>query len=244
MIILLALRALLFYIGYALTIVWFGITGVLFFSFLPYAIRSRYALLWNRLIIFWLRWTCGLKVKVDGAENLPTTPYVALSKHQSSWETFFLQRFLAPISTVLKKELLSLPFFGWGLRLTDPIAIDRGSPKQALKQMREQGKNQLAKNISVLVFPEGTRRQTGPEVKYARGGASLAVASGAPAVPIAHNSGEYWPSGRFIKYPGTITIKIGKPISSIENDSRQITEQAKAWIESEVEKMTRRTQPV
>lgn len=241
MIIVLALRALLFYIGFALTIIWFGTTGILFFSFLPYAIRSRYVLCWNRFIIFWLRCTCGLKVTVVGAENLPVTPYVALSKHQSSWETFFLQDFLAPVSIVLKRELLNLPFFGWGLRLTDPIAIDRGSPKQALKQTLEQGKNQIANNISVLIFPEGTRSKTGAEVKYARGGANIAVASGAPAVPIAHNGGEFWPSGGFLKYPGTITVKIGKPISSTENDSRQITEQAKEWIESEVEKMDKRS---
>ena len=240
MIILLALRALLFYIGFVLTLIWFSTTGIVFFSFLPYSIRSNYVLCWNRFVTFWLRCTCGLKVEVIGAENLPATPYVALSKHQSSWETYFLQSFLAPVSIVLKRELLNLPFFGWGLRLTDPIAIDRGSPKQALKQTLEKGKTRIANNISVLIFPEGTRNTAGAEVKYARGGANIAVASEVPAVPIAHNGGEFWPSGGFLKYPGTITVKIGKPISSVENDSRTITEQAKEWIEAEVEKMSKR----
>ncbi|ARN74031.1 lysophospholipid acyltransferase family protein [Oceanicoccus sagamiensis] len=240
MIILLALRALLFYLGFALTIIWFSTTGILLFSFLPYSIRSSYVLCWNRFVIFWLRCTCGLKVEVIGAENLPATPYVALAKHQSSWETYFLQQFLAPVSIVLKRELLNLPFFGWGLRLTDPIAIDRGSPKQALKQTLEKGKARVADNISVLIFPEGTRNKAGAEVKYARGGANIAVASGVPAVPIAHNGGEFWPSGGFLKYPGTITVKIGKPISSVDNDSREITEQARQWIEAEVEKMDKR----
>ncbi len=240
MMILLALRSLLFYIGFVLSLIWFSTTGILFFSFLPYNIRSSYVLCWNRFVIFWLKWTCGLKVAVEGAENLPTTPYVALSKHQSSWETYFLQTFLAPVSIVLKRELLNLPFFGWGLRLTDPIAIDRGSPKQALKQTLEQGKNQISNQVSVLIFPEGTRTRTGAEVKYARGGANIAVASEVPAVPIAHNGGEYWPSGGFIKYPGTITVKIGQPFSSVDNDSRVITEQAKVWIEAEVEKMDKR----
>ena len=240
MIILLALRALFFYLGFALTIIWFSTTGMLFFSFLPHAIRSNYVLCWNRFVVFWLRITCGLKVEVIGAENLPATPYVALAKHQSSWETYFLQQFLAPVSIVLKRELLNLPFFGWGLRLTDPIAIDRGSPKQALKQTLEKGKARIASNISVLIFPEGTRNKAGAEVKYARGGANIAVASEVPAVPIAHNGGEFWPSGGFLKYPGTITVKIGKPISSVEYDSREITEQAKVWIEAEVEKMEKR----
>ena len=241
MIILLAFRALLFYIGFALTIIWFGTTGILFFSFLPYPVRSSYVLCWNRFIIFWLHCTCGLKVKVIGTENLPATPYVALAKHQSSWETYFLQYFLAPVSIILKRELLNLPFFGWGLRLTDPIAIDRNNRKQALKQTLAQGKHQIANNISVLIFPEGTRHKAGAEIKYARGGANIALESGVPAVPIAHNGGEFWPFGSLLKYPGTITVKIGKPIASTDHNSREITEQAKTWIESEVEKMPKRS---
>ncbi len=241
MTILLALRTVLFYLGYWLSIIWFGTTGILFFSFLPYSIRGRYIVNWNRFVIFWLRITCGLKVNVIGADNIPPTPYVALAKHQSSWETFFLQSFLAPVSIVLKRELLNLPFFGWGLRLTDPIAIDRGNPKQALKQTQEKGQQRIADAISVLIFPEGTRTKAGQEAKYARGGANIAVASGVPALPIAHNGGEFWPSGGYIKYPGTITVKIGKPISSVDATSREITEQAKQWIEAEVENMDKRS---
>lgn len=237
MILLTASRSLLFYVGFALSLIWFSTTGILLFSFFPHRIRSNYALCWNRFIIFWLHVTCGLKVTVVGKENLPATPYVALAKHQSSWETYFLQYFLAPVSIVLKRELLKLPFFGWGLSLTDPIPIDRGSPKQALKQTLAQGKARIGQGISVLVFPEGTRTNAGKEAKYARGGANIAVVSQVPAVPIAHNGGEYWPSGGFLKFPGTITVKIGKPISSVEHGSREITEQAKVWIEAEVEKM-------
>lgn len=236
----LGFRAVLFYAGYLTSIIWFGTTGLVFFSFLPYPVRSRYILLWNRFIITWLKWTCGVKFVVIGSENLPPPPYVALAKHQSQWETFFLQYYLAPVTFVLKRELLNLPFFGWGLRLTDPIAIDRGNPKQALKQTLLQGKQHLQDNISVLFFPEGTRTTPGAETKYARGGANIAVASAVPVVPIALNAGEYWPSGRFIKYPGTITVAIGKAILSTEHTSREITEQAQIWIEAEVRKMPRR----
>ena len=238
----LSLRAILFYLGYWLSIVWFGTTGIIFFSFLPYSVRSNYILYWNRFSIFWLRCTCGLDVEVFGQENLPSGTYVALSKHQSQWETYFLQYYLAPIAIVLKKELLNLPFFGWGLRLTDPIAIDRGSPKQALKHIQIQGKRHLEQGVSVLIFPEGTRIKPGADSKYARGGANIAVAAGVPVVPIALNAGEYWPAGRFIKFPGKVTVHIGKPISSKDSSSRKITDPAEDWIEKEVAKMSKRDQ--
>jgi 1-acyl-sn-glycerol-3-phosphate acyltransferase len=220
-----------------LSIVFFSSTGILFFSFLPYRIRSNYILLWNRFSVLWGTWTCGVRFEVIGLENLPDTAYVALSKHQSQWETFFLQYYLAPVCIVLKRELLNIPFFGWGLRLTDPIAINRDNPKQALKQTLEKGQHRLETNRSVLIFPEGTRTRPGKEAKYARGGANMAVAAGVPVVPIALNAGEFWPAGRFLKFPGTITVKIGKPIFSTELTSREITEQAKEWIETEVAKM-------
>ena len=237
----LACRTAIFYLGFLLALIFFSTTGIILFSFSAYPIRSRYILLWNRFTIIWGARICGVNYEVIGLENLPKTPYVALSKHQSPWETYFLQYFLSPISIVLKRELLSLPFFGWGLRLTDPIAIDRGNPKQALKQTLEQGKQRLDNNISVLIFPEGTRIKPGQQGKFARGGANIAVAAGVPVVPIALNAGEFWPSDSYLKFPGKITVKIGKPISSSEFNSREITEQAKAWIDSEVAQMATRS---
>lgn len=237
---LLGIRAVIFYLGYGASICWFGTTGILFFAFLPYRIRATYILTWNRFIIFWLKWTCGLGVELIGGENLPKGPYVALSKHSSQWETYYLQYRLAPVSIVLKRELLRLPFFGWGLRLAKPIAIDRSNPKQALKQTMEQGRAILADNISLLIFPEGTRKHLGEDTKYARGGANVAVAAAVPVVPIAHNAREFWPADTFIKYPGKITVKIGKPIASDVHNSREITDMAKQWIETEIASMEKR----
>ncbi len=194
-------------------------------------------LLWNRFIVYWVKLIFKVKFEVVGKENLPNGPYVALSKHQSQWETYFLQYYLAPVCIVLKRELLKIPFFGWGLKLMDPIAIDRGSPKQALRQTLELGKAKLEDNISVLIFPEGSRMKPGTSGKYARGGANIAMAAGVPVVPIALNAGEFWPAGRYEKFPGTITVSIGKPISSTEFTSLEITEQAKEWIENEVATM-------
>jgi len=234
----LALRALLFYVGYALLVIFFSVTGVVFLSFAPYRLRSNYIFLWNRCTVIWAKITCGLKFEVIGEENLPQDrAYVALAKHQSQWETFFLQYFLAPAKIVLKKELLSIPVFGWGLKLTDPIAIDRSSPKKALKQMQQQGTESIKNNISVLIFPEGTRTPTGQVGKYARGGANIAIGSGAPVVPIAVNAGLFWPADKFLKYPGTITVVIGKPIESADMNSRELTEQTQQWIENEMLKL-------
>ncbi len=238
--VLLELRTSVFYLGLWLSTFWFGTTGIIFFSFLPYQIRSGYIQLWNRFIVFWGKLICGVRFQVIGAENIPDTPYVALAKHQSQWETIFLHYYLSPVSIVMKRELLRLPFFGWGLRLTKPIAIDRSNPKQALKQIQKKGKTRLAEHISVLIFPEGTRTKPGNKGKYARGGANIAVAGNVPVLPVAHNAGEFWPGDQRLKYPGTITIKFGEPISPSKFSSREITEHVATWIEDEVSKMDKR----
>lgn len=233
----LKLRATLFYSGYGVSVIWFGLTGGLLALLLRYPHGSRYIISWNRFIIWWLKVSCNLRFEVIGMENLPDRPYVALSKHQSQWETYCLQFLLRPVSVVLKKELLNVPFFGWGLRLTAPIGIDRGNPKQALRQTLELGKQRIEEGVSVLIFPEGTRIEPGKAGKYARGGANIALKAGAPIVPVAHNAGVYWPSDQFIKYPGVIKVVIGKPINTTGQDSRLLTEQVQHWIEAEVSAM-------
>lgn len=232
-----ACRASLFYLGYIVSLIWFSVTGVVFFSFMPHRITTGYVVNWNRFLIWWLKISCGLRVNVYGAENLPDRPYVALAKHQSQWETYFLQYYLAPVSIVLKHELLYLPFFGWGLKLTQPIAIDRGSPKQALKQTLEQGVQRLSNGISVLIFPEGTRVNPGDKMKFARGGTNIAIKAGAPIVPIALNAGQFWPAGTLLKKPGTISVVIGEPIETVGGDSRELTRQVEQWVEDEVARL-------
>lgn len=233
----LGIRAALFYFGYSLFTVWFSVTGVIFCWWLPYRVRYTYLTLWNFLVMRWLRITCGITCKVRGRELLPPGPFVLMSKHQSQWETFFLQVLRPPIATVLKKELLRVPFFGWGLGLLEPIAIDRGNPKQALKAILEQGIRLISLGRSIMIFPEGTRIPPGTIGNYARSGATLACKAGVPIVPVAHNAGLFWPSKKFLKYPGVIEIVIGAPIDTSSGDSRALTEQVKSWIESEIVKM-------
>lgn len=230
------IRANIFYFGFGLLTIWFSLSGLLLIL-MPYKIRAGYMVLWNKAVIAWLTLTCGVKYNVKGTENLPQQPYVALAKHQSEWETFFLQQFLFPVCLVLKKELLSAPFFGWGLRLFDPIAIDRGSPKKAIRQTMSQGLARLDRNISVLIFPEGTRVAPGEKGKYARGGANLALDGNVPIVPIAHNACYFWPSKAFTKHAGTIEVVIGKPIAPNGRSSRELTEEVETWIEEQMAKL-------
>lgn len=235
----LTLRTCVFYIGYTLLTTWFSLTGVIFLAFAPYAWRWRYLSWWNRLTLTWLALICGVRYRVIGADNIPVEPCIFLSKHQSQWETYYLQIIKLPIVPVLKRELLNIPGFGWGLRLLRAIAIDRGSPKQALRQINQQGQERLREGISIYIFPEGTRIPYGQTGKYARGGAGLAIATGAQVVPVAHNAGKFWPARRFLKYPGTITVVIGTPINPEGRDSRDITEQVQTWIEDQLVRIER-----
>jgi len=239
---LLMLRSLLFYSGYSLLTVWFSLTGLLIFSWLPYAARASYLGLWNFATLRWLALTCGVRYVVRGAEHLPPGPCVILSKHQSQWETYYLQVMKRPVATVLKKELLNVPFFGWGLRLLEPIAIDRNNPKQALKHIMADGQKRLEQGRSVMIFPEGTRTPVGQVGNYARSGATLACKAGVPIVPVAHNAGYCWPAKKFLKYPGLVEVVIGAPIDTTDGDSRELTETVKNWIEQELALMQNRAQ--
>lgn len=225
-------RSVLFYLVYAVVMIIFGTISCTIGILMPHRMRQNVITWANAIIIKWLNVSCGITLRVDGLENLPDTPCVILSKHQSGWETFYLQRLFRPVSTILKKELFWIPFFGWGLYFTHPIAIDRSNPREAMKQILSQGKQRLAQGNNVLIYPEGTRTPVGEIGQYGRSGAALAIAAGVPVIPVSQNSGYCWPAHTFIKWPGKIHVSIGKPIDTSDTDSRQLTEQVKDWIES------------
>jgi len=226
-------RSLLFYALYLLIVLSFGLVATLSGPFLSYINRHRLLTTAGMLINKSLSLTCGIKVQVDGLENIPHTPCVILSKHQSTWEVFFLQRLFMPVSTILKRELLQIPFFGWGIRLMHPIAIDRSNPRQAMVQVMQQGKQRIAEGNRVVIYPEGTRTPYGKTGNYGRSGAALAISAGVPVVPIAHNSGFCWPAHQLIKRPGKIHVVIGKPLETTDTTSQKLTEEVKAWIEEQ-----------
>ena len=224
------IRSLLFYLGAYGTLAPHAILCVILGVFMPLKARYRYFLLWNLFTLWWLRLTCGVKWQINGLENVPPGSFVMLSNHQSPWETYFLYWEFQPICAILKKELLRIPFFGWGLRLLEPVAIDRSKRNRALQQMLEQGKVNLDRGLSVLVFPEGTRVAPGVVKKYSAGGAELAVAAGKPIVPVAHNAGLFWPAHKFIKHAGTIRVEIGKPIDTTGRTAKDLIAEVETWI--------------
>jgi len=179
----------------------------------------------------------GIRYVVRGRENLPAGPAVVLAKHQSAWETVAFLMLFPPISPVIKQELLKIPFFGWGFRMINPIAIDRSAGREALKQIVVQGGEKLRHGFWVLVFPEGTRVAPGEKGRYGAGGARLAVDAGAPVVPVAHNAGEVWPRNAFVKRPGTVTVSIGPVIDSRDKSAAELTREVEAWIEDEMTRL-------
>lgn len=202
--------------------------------------RYRVTSTWTRTMLFLLRVICGLKYRVLGEENIPKTPSIILSKHQSAWETLAFQKIFPPQVWVLKKELLKIPFFGWGLSMTSPIAIDRSSGKAALDQVVDQGRDRLKQGFWVVIFPEGTRIAPGKKGKYKIGGAWLATHTDAPVVPVAHNAGEFWGRNAFVKHPGTITVSIGKPIDQTGLEASEVNAKVQEWIEQETARISTR----
>lgn len=201
--------------------------------------RYRVISQWSRLNLWWLAVSCNLRYRVVGTENIPAGPAIILAKHQSAWETLAMQQIFPPQTWVLKRELLWLPFFGWGLAMTRPVAIDRKAGKKALKQVLEQGADRLRRGLWLVIFPEGTRTSPGEKVRYAVGGAMLAERSGVPVVPVAHNAGEFWPKQGFIKQPGVITLAIGPVIETNGIGAAKINAAAEEWIETTMETIQR-----
>ena len=212
---------------------------ILFTVVVPPLPRYRLITAWGRFVVWLARVLLGIRYRVEGLEHLPSVPSVVMSKHQSAWETIAFQQIFPPLSFVLKRELLRIPFFGWGLALFSPIAIDRAAGREALKQIEERGKQRLDQGFWVLIFPEGTRKAPGERGKYQIGGAWLAAKAGAPVVPVAHNAGEVWPKHAFIKRPGTITVRIGPPIATEGRKPGDVLAETEAWIETEMEKLPR-----
>ena len=200
---------------------------------LPPMVRYRIISGWSRLVIRLAKVVLGIDWRVEGSEHLPARPAVILSKHQSAWETMAFQIIFPPQVHVLKRELLWIPFFGWGLALMSPIAIDRSRGVAALRAMARRGRERLEQGFWVVVFPEGTRVRPGERRPYQLGGAWLAAEAGAPVVPVAHNAGLVWPRNAFLKRPGTVTVRIGPSIEPADRDPKTLNDMAEAWIEEQ-----------
>lgn len=229
-------RSVLFLSLQGIATVVFALLGVLVAP-LPVLWRYRVITGWNRLVLWMGQVICGLRFHVIGRENLPAVPSIIMAKHQSAWETIAFPVLFPPMAMVIKRELLRIPFFGWGMALLAPIAIDRGSGRAALKQVVEQGKQRLKAGMWVLIFPEGTRMPVGEHGKYAIGGAWLATHVAAPVVPIAHNAGELWARNAFLRYPGVVTISIGPVIDPSGMKPDALNQAVHVWIDAEMQRL-------
>ena len=201
---------------------------------------------YGRYVNLLLRCFSGIDVQIEGKEYMPvnqgtqaqtgshkTGPYVVLSNHQSAWETFAFQCYFYPLVTVLKKELLLIPFWGWALRLLHPIVLDRGQKRQALIQVIRQGRKSLEQGYHILIFPEGTRYTPPKSGRFSRSGVSLACAMGCPLLLVAHNAGWYWPAKKWVHQPGTIRMIVSKPVATTGKSVDAVYQEAVSWIEQQ-----------
>jgi 1-acyl-sn-glycerol-3-phosphate acyltransferase len=230
------LRSLLFTAYMMLSACVFGAFMSLCF-WAPHAFQFAVARNWARCLFWVLERLCGLTFSVDGRERIPRGAHIVMSNHRSAWETIALFIIFPPHVWVLKRELLWVPFVGWGLKLLRPIAINRGEGHRAVNQVVDQGKARLADGLWVIVFPEGTRVVAGQQKKFGVSGALLATATGNLVVPLSHNAGEFWPRRGILKKPGVVRVVIGEPITSAGKNPRQLTEEVRLAIEAGLTKI-------
>lgn len=205
---------------------------------LPRRARHRVIVAWPAFAAWLAQYVLGIRYEVHGRENIPTEPLVILSKHQSAWETLAFNTIFPPHVYVLKRELLWLPFLGWGLALMSPIAINRANRKAAMARLIELGGERLRQGFSIMIYPEGTRIPVGQRGNYRQGGAVLAVNNGVRVLPVAHNAGLVWPRNSFVKHPGKVTVVIGKPVETKGRRPEEVMRDVEDWIENEMLRLT------
>jgi 1-acyl-sn-glycerol-3-phosphate acyltransferase len=232
------IRSLLLLIFFAVFTIPYATACFIAFPFMRADNRYWMAVGWCRTTLAVVRWLNNIRYEIRGMDNLPNGPAVLLSKHQSAWETLAFPALLPrPLCYVFKRELLYVPFFGWALGMLKMIHIDRKEGKNAFASVTRQGARRMSEGAWVIMFPEGTRTPTGRQGKYKTGGARFAVATGAAVVPIAHNAGRVWPRNSFMKYPGIVTVSIGKPIDTTGLTPDEVNTRVETWIEAEMRRI-------
>ena len=231
------LRSLLFTAGLFLTVPLHATAAVLL---APFGQRASYraAVNWAEVNLWLLDKLCGLRFEVEGREHIPADPCVLYWKHESVFETMAGALLFPPQTWVVKRELMWLPFFGWGLAALRPIAINRQAGRTAVQQVIEQGQRRLAEGLFVVIYPEGTRVLPGHERRFGISGAVLAKRAGVPLVPVAHNAGDFWPRRSLLKRPGTIKVVIGPPIDTAGLSKDEITSLGREWIGATVDRIS------
>ena len=198
---------ILFYLNTAILLV-----AALPTFFLPYRAIIWVAQTWGRINLVLLRVVAGVKIEVRGAEKIPKGALLVAAKHQSAWETFALLPLFGNPTFIVKRELEWIPIFGWLMIKGRMVPVDRSAGSQALIGMTERARIELADNRQLIIFPEGTRRAAGAEPRYKHGVVHLYAEEGVPCLPVALNSGLFWPRRSIRRIPGTVVIEILDPI--------------------------------
>lgn len=217
----------------------YSIFFVIVCALLPFRLRFRFARIWAVVLLTVLKWTCRLDYRVEGRENLPPGRHIAFWKHSSSWETIAMALVFPQQVWVLKRELIFIPMVGWAISQLHAIAINRRAGKSAVSQVVEQGTARLEEGSWVMIFPEGTRMPPGQTKRYGVSGVVLAQEADRLIVPVAHDSGFFWPRRGLLKKPGTIRVVIGPPINPKGRDLREVNEEVQTWIENTVARLNR-----
>jgi len=231
------LRSVLFLVGAVAITAVFGLLVPLarvFGSEPPFTVARFY----TKVMLRWIEMSLAIRHEVSGWEHVPDFPVVIMAKHQSAWETIFIESAFPSQCWIVKKELLWLPFVGWGLMAIRAIAIDRSSGSSAREQIVAQGAERLKEGHWVTIFPEGTRVAPGKVGRYGVGGSLLATRTGTPILPIAHNAGEYWPRYAFRKKPGTVKVVVGPLIQTAGRDVISVNNDVQGWIEGEMRRIS------
>ena len=238
-----ALRSLLFVLWMTATVIPWGIAMLLLSIFIRGQRLYWPTMFWLKIAIWGAKVICGVRYRVSGLQHLPDAQdaqgaVVLAAKHQSTWETFAFPTFMPhPLAYVFKRELLYVPFFGWTMGRLDMIHIDRSKRAEAWNKVAAQGKRMAAEGIWVIMFPEGTRTPRGGQGVYKSGASRLAIASGVPIVPIAHNAARCWPRKSFLLRPGLVDVSIGPPMPSAGRQPEELMREVETWIEAEMRRL-------
>ena len=236
----LVLRTAVFLLFLFVTVAPWGLLSCMTF---PLAQLRRYNLitLWTDMAIWGAKHIVGIDYRVMGMERIPNVRthggVIFLSKHQSRYETLLFRSLFRRMCYVYKRELHWVPFFGWGIFLCDMIPINRAKGREAMDQVAAVGGKKLREGWNMIMFPEGTRVDPGARRRYKLGGTYLSVATRIAVVPIAHNAGDVWPRGKWLKKPGVVTVSIGAPIAPDDMTPEQQMAKVETWIETEMHRL-------
>ena len=205
------LRSLVYNVLFYVMLVFWNIVAIPTFL-MPRRAFMAVAKTWARSSVWLMRVVCNTRLEVRGLEKIPDGPLIVASKHQSMWETFALMQFFDAPLFIYKRELAWIPFFGWYLMKSGMIGVDRSGGMRSLMDMARRAPKEIRSGRQLIIFPEGTRTPVGAPPDYMTGVGQIYASSGVPCLPVALNSGLFWPRRTFMRYPGTLVVEFLDPL--------------------------------